>query len=717
MKCYLLFYFLIISVISQASDIDTVKITEEGSNFISYNNIEIFEDKTGQLPFSKVQSAHFTLNKNEVPNLGLSASTFWLRFYLINKTSENKLLLRISHPTLDEVTIYVVENGKQVVQEEIGENTQFFKRKIKTQDIVFELPTNTKNNTETVYLKIKSKGPILVPLFIGTTLAILKDISRSDMIFGIYLGIVVIMLFYNLFIFFSVKEKDYLLYVIYIAAIGLTQVCLNGYGYRYLYYESTFITDQSVFWAGAISAIASFIFVKSFLITRINLPFIDKILTAFIAIDIVGVILSGFKSYSYSYQIINIIALLGAIVLLLCGIILAIRGYKPAKFYLIAWSFFLVSVIIYVLETFSLVPYNLFTKNILLIGSAIEIALLSFALADKINVYKKEKELSQEEALRAAREKEHYIREQNVILEDKVEKRTLELQRTNEDLSGALTQLKSAQSQLVEAEKMSSLGQLTAGIAHEINNPINFVKSNIRPLTLDIQDLMDLMAKYECIGENNLKEKLQEIADFKEQIDYDYLKEEIGQLLVAIEDGAVRTADIVQGLRTFSRLDEDEIKEASISDGIDTTLTLLSSIIPTNLTIIKNYGDVPPVECYPGKLNQVFMNILTNAIQAIAAKPSTEEEKLMITIEKLDDKVIIRFADTGPGIPENIKEKIFDPFFTTKEVGEGTGLGLSIVFSIIEKHKGKIEVYSEEGQGTEFVLILPIKQFKKENAI
>lgn len=710
MKYYLLFYFLMAPIISQAFYVDTVEVTQGESSFISYNNIEIFEDNTGQLPFSKVRSAPFTLNKNEVPNLGLSASTFWLRFHLINKTSENKLLLRISHPTLDKVTMYVVENNKQIMQEEISQNTLFFKRKIKTQDIVFEFPANAKNNIQTVYLKIKSKGPILVPLFVGTPFVIFKNISRNDLIFGIYLGIVFIMLFYNLFIFFSVKEKDYLLYVIYIAAIGLTQVCLNGYGYRYLWHNSTFITDQSVFWAGALSAIASFIFVKSFLVTRINLPFINKILTVFIVIDLIGILLSGFKLYSYSYQIINTVALLGAIVLLLCGIILAIRGYRPAKFYLIAWSFFLVSVIIYVLETYSLVPYNLFTRNILLIGSSIEIALLSFALADKINVYKKEKELSQAEALRAAREKERYISEQNIILEDKVEKRTLELKKTNKDLSGALSRLKSTQSQLVEAEKMSSLGQLTAGIAHEINNPINFVKSNIRPLTLDIQDLMELITKYEQLDKNNLEEKLKEISEYKEQIDLDYLKEEINQLLTGIEDGAVRTADIVQGLRTFSRLDEDEIKEAFIPDGIDATLTLLNSIIPPNLTIIKNYEAVPPIECYPGKLNQVFMNILTNAIQAISSKPHQGEEKLIITVQKMEDQLFIKFADTGPGISSEVKDKIFDPFFTTKDVGEGTGLGLSIVFSIIEKHKGKIEVHSEEGKGTEFVLILPVKQ-------
>ena len=362
------------------------------------------------------------------------------------------------------------------------------------------------------------------------------------------------------------------------------------------------------------------------------------------------------------------------------------------------------------IKDFGLIPYNFFTSNILLIGSSIEIALLSLALADKINIYKKEKELSQYKALQVSREKEQFVKEQNLMLESKINERTQKLQLINTELKRTLTHLKDTQSQLVDAEKMASLGQLTAGIAHEINNPINFVKSNIKPLQLDIYELKEVVKKYEDINDKNIKDKLKEIKAFKEKIDFSYILNEIDTLLTGIEEGATRTTEIVKGLRTFSRLDEDELKKANLLEGIDTTLMLLTGIIPNNLSIIKNYHPIPAIDCYPGKLNQVFMNILTNAVQAIKSKPEEKEEKIIITTGKQGENVVIHITDTGPGISAATREKIFDPFFTTKDVGEGTGLGLSIVYSIIEKHHGKIEVHSEEGNGADFVITLPIRQ-------
>jgi signal transduction histidine kinase len=282
---------------------------------------------------------------------------------------------------------------------------------------------------------------------------------------------------------------------------------------------------------------------------------------------------------------------------------------------------------------------------------------------------------------------------------------------TNEELNLAMTNLKKAESQLVHAEKMASLGQLTAGIAHEINNPINFVKSNVRPLKMDVDDLLELIKRYQGVSRDNLEEKLAEIDEFTQEIDLPTLHEEIVSLLAGIEEGSSRTADIVKGLRTFSRVDEGELKDVNIHDGLDATLNLLNNVIPPGVSVVKHYGDLPMIECYSGRLNQVFMNILSNAIHAIGARRDTaEEQKITITTEFLGPEVRITIADTGVGIPPEIRSKIFDPFFTTKGVGEGTGLGLSMVFSIVEKHHGKITVNSEVNKGTEFVITLPVSQ-------
>jgi two-component system NtrC family sensor kinase len=263
---------------------------------------------------------------------------------------------------------------------------------------------------------------------------------------------------------------------------------------------------------------------------------------------------------------------------------------------------------------------------------------------------------------------------------------------------------------LVEAEKMASLGQLTAGIAHEINNPINFVKSNIRPLEMDIKDLIEIIDAYDTlhtIPDADFAGKLIEINKLKKQIDVDYVKDEISNLVKGIHDGAERTAEIVMGLRNFSRLDESEVKIVNIHEGIDSTLIILKNALPPNIVVKKDFGAHGEIECFPGKLNQVFMNILSNGMQAIKEKEHQEaEESITITTRDADDKIEISIKDTGIGMTDEVRQKIFDPFFTTKDVGEGTGLGLSIVYKIIQKHEGKIEVLSSKGKGAEFVISL-----------
>jgi signal transduction histidine kinase len=292
-------------------------------------------------------------------------------------------------------------------------------------------------------------------------------------------------------------------------------------------------------------------------------------------------------------------------------------------------------------------------------------------------------------------------------LEQKVGERTLELRDTNDELHITLYNLKNTQAQLVNSEKMASLGQLTAGIAHEINNPINFVSANVKPLKMDINDLLSLINKYEKIAPHETTaNQFKEIEEFRKEIDIDYLKKEMEELLSGIEDGAKRTAEIVSGLKNFSRLDESDIKEANINEGIESTLILLKSAVPQNTEVITHLGEIPLIECLPGKLNQVFMNLFSNAMYAISHQKNNETNKLIITSYLSGEHVCVSIEDTGIGMTPEVKAKIFDPFFTTKDVGEGTGLGMSIVFKIVESHGAKIEVESEFGIGTKILLIL-----------
>jgi two-component system NtrC family sensor kinase len=278
-----------------------------------------------------------------------------------------------------------------------------------------------------------------------------------------------------------------------------------------------------------------------------------------------------------------------------------------------------------------------------------------------------------------------------------------ELEKQKYELKHTLNELTKAQTHLVQSEKMASLGQLTAGVAHELNNPINFISASIKPLQRNVEDLLALLAKYDAvITKNDLSDGFGEVEDFKESVDLDYLIKETQNLFKGITEGSTRSMQIVKDLRTFSRIDENEFKPVDIHEGIDSTLLLLHHKMQNRIKVHKKYGKISHVECLPGKLNQVFMNILTNSVLAI-------EDKGEITIEttRIVDMVKISFKDNGKGMPPEVREHIFEPFFTTRKVGEGTGLGLSISYSIIEEHAGTIEVASEPGKGTEFIITLP----------
>ena len=279
----------------------------------------------------------------------------------------------------------------------------------------------------------------------------------------------------------------------------------------------------------------------------------------------------------------------------------------------------------------------------------------------------------------------------------------LQLSRANQQLSKALQELQQTQVQLIQSEKMSSLGQLVAGIAHEINNPISFIHGNLNYANKYVQDLISFVRLYRNYP-------IPEIEAEAEAIELEFAISDLGKIFDSMKIGAERIRDIVLSLRNFSRLDEAEMKVVDIHEGIDSTLWILQHRLQT-IEIIKEYGDLPEIECYPGQLNQVFLNILNNAIDALTQKQNPSNW-IAVRTSLLDNQhVAIAIADNGIGIePANIK-KIFDPFFTTKSVGYGKGLGLTIGYKIVvEKHGGDLQCFSEFGNGTQLTISLPLRQ-------
>ncbi|MBT0812395.1 phosphate starvation-inducible protein PsiE [Litoribacter ruber] len=617
----------------------------------------------------------------------------------------DKYVLEFSNPHLHKVDLYRV-NDEGVIQlfRQAGtlvpnSNPLTYPRP------VFEIDTKELEGSFFI-VDVFSTEPIGFNLILTEKFDFLSKYTNRVMLFNVYLGLMLALFLYNLILFFLIKDRLYFYYSFYVLFISLAQLSIVGVTFYYFLGENTYLYNLSIILFPSIAGVLAVLFIRLFLKTSHFVPVMDKLLKALTAVYALAIICRLTNFVSLSYTIVDVAGVAGVVLFMTVGVKIALRGYRPAIFFLTAWAVFLVGLLIFVMQNFGIITISSASNLPMLIGTAFEAILLSLALADRINILKKEKEQEQYEKLAALKENERLVKEQNLILEEKVHIRTEELEKT-------LKNLQDTQTQLVNQEKMASLGQLTAGVAHEINNPINFVSSNVNPLKRDVADLIEIMDAYREKGAKEFSDaSLKELKNLEDEIELEYVIGEIDQLLQGMEDGAKRTVEIVKGLKLFSRIDEQDVKKVDIHAGISSTLVLLNSSMSNKIQIVKDFGQIPMVECLAGKINQVFMNIVNNAVHALTEHldKNPNPEIIIRTSMDGDDFVKIEIIDNGPGIPDEVKARIFEPFFTTKPVGKGTGLGLSIVFTIIEKHSGTLEVESCPDAGTAFIIRLPVHQ-------
>jgi two-component system, NtrC family, sensor kinase len=666
--------------------------------------LQVLTDSAGTLsPDGAFTSQGYCSSSADVPNLGISNATFWLRFVARNDSKESTLVLHLPHPELDDVQVFINRGGRLMKTAHTGQLIGRGLRSDIESEYAFHIPTEPGEETG-VLVRLRSKKQLQVPMLLQTESDFSAAKAKRHLFIGLYVGVMLVLALYNLFVFLSTRDRSYLLYVAYIAAVALTQLAFFGTGQFHLWGASAWLSTNASIILTLVTATAATEFMKSFLRTEVLVPRMHRAFKWFYASFAFCLVIYLFIEPQIGYPLAQLISGIYAFFFLAVAIKVSLSGSRQGKYFLAAWMIFLLGTIAFVLKDVGVLPYNLITTNTMPLGSAIEGILLSFALADRINTLRREKDRSQAEALAMAQENENLIREQNQILEQKVMERTAALQDSNDNL-------KRTQAQLVQSEKMSSLGQLTAGIAHEINNPINFISSNIGPLRRNVGEVMEAIQAYRSIPATDAAAAA--IAVQRERDDRIGLDEtitELDDIIHSMDEGARRTAEIVRGLRNFSRLDEDDLKLSDLNLGLRSTLAVLAPQYRNKVELRIEAGELPKVECFPGKINQVFMNVMNNAAQATLARQDGRPRLVTVTTSSNDHKAIVRISDTGVGMSDDVMARIFEPFFTTKPVGEGTGLGLAIVYGIINEHQGSIEVESQPGIGTTFTITLPLRQ-------
>jgi signal transduction histidine kinase len=720
MKQKILFFLFIIFISNDFFAQDVLKIVSiEQANEQTESYTYIFSDTTNLLDInqvSSIQSRNLFLPLKQFHQKPSPKNTYWLYISTENDLqSDIPLGLAISkHNHL--VDLFTFSGTSVQVQK-----TGFYRHVTENDEIIpFTHILNLRLSQKTdIYLKIKNINDELPDFSIKLTdlKKTIKQNNRVTIFDGLVQGMLWVMIFYGIILFFFNRDRLYLYYSLYIISISLWYFLSLGLGYR-LFAD----LPREIFPYLDIPAFLGYIFylqfIRMFIDTPLLMPKWDKLiklLQIVISVEIVRitVFVSFTRLIDTNYFIQSLVAALTLLIILLFIVKLFFNKSALIRIIAIGSSLLLLGTLI------SLIHVLFFPQESHLVvqkaGTLSQLLVFTFGISFRYNLIEKDKEKYHKRLIAQLSENAKLHEEMTRELEQKVKARTIEIAQKNvkleeqkTDLETALGNLKRAQSQLVQSEKMASLGQLVAGIAHEINNPVNFISAGVDSLNTNIEEIRQVLDIYHKITPANAGEKLKEIEALKEKVEYKEAVGEINRLIKSIKNGTNRTTEIVKGLRTFSRLDEDILKMADIHEGLDSTLILLQNKYKNRIDIVKNYTEIPLIECFPGPLNQVFMNILSNAIDAIDDKGT-----IIIHTSISGDLVKVSIKDTGHGIPENIRGMIFDPFFTTKDVGKGTGLGLSISQSIIEKHEGTINVISEIEKGTEFVISLPLRHSKE----
>lgn len=732
----------------------------------------ILEDPQQQLSIDDVirpeVAQKFHSSQDNVPNFGFSRSAWWIQLQILNRSIENEhqWLLDIGYPYLQQITLFSEdEQGNFTQTKQIGSEVPFAEREFAHRHLVLKLPVQDHQGLQTFYLRVQSNSSITLPLELWSVSAFAQADQINTLVLGIGYGCLLIMLGYNFVLFTFLRERSYLYYVLFISAVWFFELSLNGVAKQFLWPEASLWNQISVPIFGFLIGIAALQY--SSMLFRINqrLPLLGQIMQGLMLVQLLCMLITPFWDHVYTVYSLMVCSLLSALLIMSSGIAVWHHGERSVRYFLLGWFAMLCGAVSFALVRLAVFPSHPLTENSVLLGSVLMVWLLALSLADKMNQMGQEKASAQDAMLleqqKALSLKENY----NVELEQQVAERTQELSDANLRLQSAMQHLKETQQELIQSEKMAALGQLVAGVAHEVNSPLgairfsvqsiqNFLQNGLLKLPdflnrLDQQTQQDFLrllpealkqkpassAREERKVRRDLRQRLEEdgwdkaglLADRLAELGLTSLEAVPPSLLRAEQDIPVletawqlvglerstqnillatdRASKVVFALKTYVHSSHVHEKvQLQLSESLETVLTLYQHQLKQGVEVIRDYRNLPDVWVYSDELHQVWTNLIHNALQAM-----DNQGTLRIHIYQEDEYACVQVCDTGPGIPQEIQDRIFEPFFTTKAAGEGSGLGLDIVRRIMEHHQGEITFESKPGEGCCFTVYLPFK--------
>lgn len=672
------------------------------------NNCLVYKDVGARISYDKLPqiSGLFYPYHNPYINFGITETPYWLKINFVSKISSD-IYLEVGNTALDTIQVYEVHDGNAPLIHLSGNWVPFKNREVEHVNYLYKLHAQ-KDKLQTIYVRVKHSRGTQFPLFIGTIKNFFHESAKSDLYSGMYYGLIVAMIFFNLFIYISLKDVAYIYYVAYIFFMGLLNASLSGHAFKF-FWPSYPLFNKYVDIIAVFVGLAGILFVIKFLETKRNTPRFHILFRLFACLYIINIIPIALGYGMFGTIMIESLSVILIVSFFFCALVSMRMNFKPAKFFLIAWTFLLFSVVIFILKDFIFIPYHPLTANALQIGSAAEALLLSMALANRINIYKQEKEKAQVEAFLALDEKKKLITEQNEMLEKQVASRTKEIKAKHDELVSALSNLKFTQARLIQREKMASLGELTAGIAHEIQNPLNFV-NNFSDVSEElINELIESLRK-DVVAANDT-ETLDILDNLKNNIKL-------------ISDHGKRADSIVKSMLQHTRANKGVLEPTNINGLVEEYLRLSYVGFKTkngqfSSKIVTQYDNsIGKVNVVPQDIARVFINLFNNAFYALNEKckncKNGYEPELQVSTILRPPNLELHIKDNGIGIPPEIINKIFQPFYTTKPPGKGTGLGLSLSYDIITKeHRGDLTVDSRINEFTEFTISLPSENLQE----